>query len=162
MKQIKIIFAIIVFALISKSFSQVDKEYILFSTAVFDVLQQDFSAIEGRIEYRGIEFYSILKPQVGLMANTEGALHFYAGIFIDIPVTGFIHLSPSFAPGIYFSNGSKDLGSLLEFRSQIEINIKLPKEFRAGLSFNHISNATLGRFNPGVESLVLTIHFPLY
>ena len=162
MKHSKIIFTLFVFLLFSKSFSQVSDKYISFSTAVFNVLQQDHPVMEGRIEFRGIEFYSILKPHVGLMANTEGALHFYAGIFIDIPVTGFLYVSPSFAPGIYFSNGSKDLGSLLEFKSQIELCIKLHKEFRIGLSFNHISNATLGRFNPGVESLALTFHFPLY
>jgi hypothetical protein len=162
MKQIIIIFALIVFVLIPKSFSQVSKEYILFSTAVFDVLQQDHSAIEGRVEYRGTEFYSTFKPLAGAMANTEGAVYFYAGMFIDIPVTGFLYITPSFAPGIYFSNGSKDLSFVLEFRSQIELIIKLDKEIRIGISFNHISNASLGILNPGVESIALTYHFPLH
>jgi hypothetical protein len=145
----------------SESFAGGGRKYISFSTAVFDILQQESTAYEGRIEYQGTEFYSNLKPITGLMLNTDGAVHLYAGIFVDIPITNFLYFSPSFAPGLYLNQKSKDLYFLLEFRSQIEIAFKLGSEIKVGVSFNHISNASLGKVNPGVESIALTYHFPL-
>jgi hypothetical protein len=137
------------------------RNYISFSTAVFDILQQDSPAFEGRLEYRGTRIYSDFKPLTGVMANTSGALHIFAGVCLDISLFSFLDFSPSFAPGVYFHDKSKDLNFLLEFRSQIELNFKLGNDIKVGLSFNHISNASLGKANPGVESIALTYHFPL-
>jgi len=145
----------------SESFAGDGRKYISFSTAVFDILQQESTAFEGRIEYRGIEFYSDFKPLTGVMLNTGGAVHLFAGIFIDIPIFDFLYFSPSFAPGLYFNKKSKNLHFLLEFRSQVEIAFKIGNEIKVGVSFNHISNASLGKVNPGVESIALTYYFPL-
>jgi hypothetical protein len=143
------------------SFAQEGREYISFSTAVFDVVQEDKTSFEGRIEYHGREFYSFLKPLTGVMANTDGAIYLFTGVLTDIPITGFFYISPSFAPGIYFNQYSKDLHFLLEFRSQIELAFKFDSDIKVGLSFNHISNAGLGNKNPGVESVAITYYFPL-
>ncbi|MGB5847273.1 MAG: acyloxyacyl hydrolase [Ignavibacteriaceae bacterium] len=95
------------------------------------------------------------------MVNTEGAIHIYLGLYYDVPLTDFLFLTPSFAPGLYAKNSSKDLNFALEFQSQIEISFKFVNGARVGVSFNHISNATLGEENPGVESLALTYIIPL-
>ena len=60
-----------------------------------------------------------------------------------------------------FKNYSKDLHFALEFKSQIDLIFNISKEFMAGLSFNHISNASLGDQNPGVESIAITFLLPL-
>lgn len=135
-------------------------KYISLSSAVFDILQQDFTSLEGRIEYRGPELEWMARPIAGLMANTDGALHLYSGFVLDIRIFPFLYLSPSFAPGIYFKSKSKDLNFFLEFRSQIELMIVLHEDKRIGVGFNHISNANLGKTNPGVESIAVTYHFP--
>lgn len=145
----------------SESYAGDGREYISFSTAVFDILQQESTAFEGRIEYRGTKIYSDFKPITGIMLNTSGAVHLFAGVCLDIPLFSFLDFSPSFAPGVYFCHDSKDLNFLLEFRSQIELAFKLAKEIKVGVSFNHISNASLGSANPGVESIAITYHFPL-
>ena len=72
-----------------------------------------------------------------------------------------VFLIPSFAPGIYYGGKSKDLNFDLEFRSQIEISYFLKNDMKIGLNFNHISNASLGKPNVGVESLGITFVFPL-
>jgi hypothetical protein len=138
-----------------------NKKHISFSTAIFDVLQQDNPSFEGRVEVRGSEISWLLRPLTGFMANTDGAVHLYGGVSIDIPLFSFLYFSPSFAPGVYYKSNSKDLHFLLEFRSQIELAVKLDNDIRMGLSFNHISNASFGKKNPGVESLAVTYHFPL-
>lgn len=160
----KILFIlIIIFSLnsISELFAGDSRKHIAFSTAVFDVLQQDNPSFEGRVEVRGSEISWLLRPLTGFMANTDGAVHLYGGVLVDIPLFSFLYFSPSFAPGVYYKSNSKDLYFLLEFRSQIELAVKLDNDIRVGLSFNHISNASFGSKNPGVESLAITYSFPL-
>ena len=50
----------------------------------------------------------------------------------------------------------------LEFRSQIELAVRLENDIRVGVSFSHISNASFGEENPGVESLALTYVIPFW
>lgn len=143
------------------SAAQDEKNYLALSTAIFDILQQDHLAFEGRLELRMNQVDWFVKPLGGIMANTDGAIHTFLGIFIEVPVTSYLFLSPSFAPGIYYKGNSKDLDFLLEFRSQFEITFKLTSGTKFGVSFNHISNASLGETNPGVESLAISYFFPL-
>lgn len=137
------------------------KDYLSLSAAFFDVLQNNVSSLEGRIEYRANSADWIVKPLVGMMANTDGARFIFSGLFIELQVTEFFSLIPSFAPGVYIKNYSKDLHFVLEFRSQIEAIFSIAGKFRTGLSFNHISNASLGEENPGVESIAFTIQIPV-
>jgi len=152
---------VFIFAFSSISFGKGPGDYISISTAIFDVLQNDIPSIEGRIEYRVNSAEWLLKPFAGFMANADGGRYIYAGLFFEISITDFFSLIPSFAPGFYIKNFSKDLHSLLEFRSQIEAVIALSKNLRAGFSFNHISNASLGESNPGVESVAFTVQLPV-
>jgi lipid A 3-O-deacylase len=145
----------------SNSLAGGTKDYISFSTALFDFLQNDVTSLEARIEYRVNSVKWQLKPFAGLMANTDGGEYIYSGVFYEIPITKFLNLVPSFAPGLYFKNNSKDLHFVLEFRSQLEAIFVLSNKIRAGLSFNHISNASLGKVNPGVESIAFTVQLPV-
>jgi hypothetical protein len=138
-----------------------ERNYIALSTAVFDILQQSDPSFEARAEFRLGKVNLLAHPFSGVMANTEGAMHVYLGLYYDIQLTDFLFFTPSFAPGLYAKNKSKDLKFALEFRSQIEISFNLTNGSRVGISFNHISNATLGKENPGVESLALTYLIPL-
>jgi len=145
----------------SNSLAGGSKDYISFSTALFDFLQNDVTSLEARIEYRVNSLTWQLKPFVGLMANTDGGEYIYSGVFYEIPITKFLNLVPSFAPGLYFKNNSKDLHFVIEFRTQLEAIFVLPNKLRAGFSFNHISNASLGKANPGVESIAITFQLPV-
>jgi hypothetical protein len=145
---------------ISDTYSQ-DNNYITFSSAVFDILQQDNSSSEGRVEFRFNKIDWQIKPFGGVMANTDGAVHLFSGFYIDIPLASFLYITPSFAPGFYHKGKSKNLEFALEFRSQLELAIRLENNTKVGVSFNHISNASLGKINPGVESIAVIYYFPL-
>jgi len=142
------------------SFPQ-EKNYIALSSAMFDILQQDEPSYEMRAEFRVGKVEFLANPFGGIMVNTAGAIHLYAGLYYDIFITDEFIITPSFAPGFYESSDSKDLGYALEFRSQLEISLRFAHGGRIGFSFNHISNAILGDINPGVESLALTYIIPL-
>jgi hypothetical protein len=140
--------------------AQSGHRHISFSTAVFDVLQQDKMSLEGRIEYRGLEFIEALRPLTGLMANTDGAIYFYSGVVFEFSLFPFLYFTPSFAPGIYYQSKSKNLDFFLEFRSQFELTFVFENDVRIGFSFNHISNASIGVTNPGVESIAISYYIP--
>jgi len=142
------------------SFTQ-DRNYIAISSAVFDILQQDDASSETRFEFRYGKDKFLVQPFNGVMINTEGAMHIYFGLYYDIKVAGYLYITPSFAPGLYARRNSKDLKFALEFRSQLEVSFRFNNDVRIGFSFNHISNASLGIENPGVESLAVTYIVPL-
>ncbi|MFC2135221.1 acyloxyacyl hydrolase [Bacteroidota bacterium] len=141
-------------------FAQEDKFYLAFSAAAFDVLQKDKTSLEGRIEYRFYKKDWIVNPFSGVMYNIHNAFHFYFGFLLDIPLSDKITLTPSFAPGLYYEGESKRLGLSIQFRSQLELSFKMEDESKFGISFNHISNASLADSNPGVESFALTYIVP--
>jgi hypothetical protein len=90
------------------------------------------------------------------MINGDDGKYFYAGLRKDIKASKKIYFTPSFAVGYYDQGKSKDLGYDLEFRSQLELSYQLESANRIAISINHISNASLGEQNPGVESMVIS------
>jgi len=136
------------------------KEYISFSSAVFDFLQKENTSLEARVEYHGPEFTWVVKPLTGLMTNTDGAIYFYGGVVFDIPLLSFLFLSPSLALGIYYTSESKELNFIFDFHTQIELALLLNNDLRVGISYNHVSNAGLGPPNSGVESIGISYFFP--
>ena len=67
---------------------------------------------------------------------------------------GFLTVTPSFTPGFYKEGEGKDLGHPLEFKSEVQLSFDLSKNTNLGMSYNHISNASLGDKNPGANSYV--------
>ena len=47
----------------------------------------------------------------------------------------------------------KDMGSPLEFKSEIEFNFAISNNLIFGVTLNHISNANIGSKNPGSDSI---------
>ena len=46
----------------------------------------------------------------------------------------------------------KILGHIVEFKSEVQLSLDLPKDSQFGFSYNHLSNASLGDKNPGANS----------
>ena len=137
-----------------------DPDFIAFSAGVFD-LGKNQTAAEGRLEYRSDFRLWFFKPFAGVMATSDGAAYGYAGVLVDIFFGDRSVASLSFAPGAYTKGSGKNLGHELEFRSQVELAYRFDDRARLGLALSHMSNASIGRKNPGAESLVLTYAVPL-
>ena len=131
-----------------------------FAAGAFDV-GKDETAFEGRVEYRpDIDFW-YFRPFAGAMATSDGGAYGYAGILLDLRLGEHFVTTLSFAPGAYHKGSGKNLGHELEFRSQIELAYRFADRSRLGVAFSHMSNASLGRKNPGTENLLLTYAVPL-
>ena len=96
-------------------------------------------------------FLGTLSPITGAMITADNAAYFYTGIQAQYKM-GKIHLTPSFTPGIYEQGDGKDLGHLVEFKSEVQLSLNLFENSQLGMSYNHISNASLGDKNPGANS----------
>ena len=96
-------------------------------------------------------FLGNLSPITGAMITGDSATYFYTGVQANYKVGSF-NLTPSFSPGYYNAGDGKDLGHALEFKSEVQLSLELPQDSQFGFSYNHLSNASLGDKNPGVNS----------
>ena len=96
-------------------------------------------------------FLGNLSPITGAMITADSAAYFYTGVQAQYKF-GSMNITPSFTPGIYNQGDGKDLGHPLEFKSEVQLSLDLPKSSQLGFSYNHLSNASLGDKNPGANS----------
>ena len=92
-----------------------------------------------------------IKPVTGFMLTADSASYLYTGIQAEYSI-GRLNLIPSFTPGLYHEGDGKDLGHLVEFKSELQLSLDLSPSTEFGFSYNHISNASLGEKNPGANS----------
>ena len=105
-------------------------------------------------------FLGKLSPITGGFLTENNAFYLYTGAQAEYDL-GLFTITPSFAPGYYNSGDGKDLGSALEFKSEIQMSLNLSNSTEFGMSYNHISNASLGDKNPGANSYMINFlkHF---
>ena len=99
-------------------------------------------------------FLGKLSPISGGFLTEKSAFYLYTGAQAEYNL-GLFTITPSFAPGYYNSGDGKDLGSALEFKSEIQMSLNLSDSTEFGMSYNHISNASLGDKNPGANSYMI-------
>ena len=96
-------------------------------------------------------FLGNLSPITGALITADSAGYIYTGVQAQYKL-GVLNFTPSFTPGLYFEGDGKDLGHLIEFKSELQISLDLSRSSELGFSYNHISNASLGDKNPGANS----------
>ena len=96
-------------------------------------------------------FFGNLSPITGVLITADNASYVYTGVQAQYKL-GALNFTPSFTPGLYHEGDGKDLGHLIEFKSELQISLDLSKTSELGFSYNHISNASLGDKNPGANS----------
>ena len=96
-------------------------------------------------------FLGKLSPITGGFLTENSAVYVYSGAQVEYDL-GPLKITPSFAPGYYNSGNGKDLGYPLEFKSEVQMSLNLSDSTEMGVSYNHISNASLGTKNPGANS----------
>jgi lipid A 3-O-deacylase len=136
--------------------------YIDLAAGVFDALGEGAgqAAAAGRIELRWGEKLFFVGPALGLMANTDGGVFGYAGLYADIAYGNFI-ITPLGGIGAYDRGHGKDLGGTFQFRIGIGLAYEFEDRSRLGLRVDHISNAHLHDRNPGEEEILMSYSIPI-
>ena len=85
------------------------------------------------------------------MLTADNAKYLYTGVQAQYKF-GLLNIVPSFTPGLYGEGDGKDLGHVLEFKSEVQLSLDLSDKTELGFSYNHLSNASLGDKKPGANS----------
>ena len=146
--------------------SPADPPRIALGGGAFDVIPDDKKDGAGTAallwgEYRFGDVLWVLSPFVGVSGTSKGAFYGYFGFGVDINFGSSWVLTPNVAGGYFNRGGGIDLGSWWEFRTGAELDYRLPDQRRLGVAFYHMSNAGLGKKNPGEESATLVFTVPL-
>tara|TARA_B110000444_G_scaffold259922_1_gene305222 strand:+ start:50 stop:808 length:759 start_codon:yes stop_codon:yes gene_type:complete len=96
-----------------------------------------------------------IAPISGGFVTGKSSVYLYTGIEGQYDI-GPIKILPSFAPGYYQKGDGKDLGSVLEFKSEVKIGFDIFENSQLGYSYSHISNNDWGKTNPGTDNQQIT------
>jgi len=99
-------------------------------------------------------FLGKISPITGGFLTEKNAYYIYTGAQAEYNL-GLVTITPSFAPGYYNYGDGKDLGHPLEFKTEVQMSLNLSDSVEFGMSYNHISNASLGDKNPGANSYMI-------
>jgi lipid A 3-O-deacylase len=137
----------------------------------FDVIENHpiNPAFDYRLEYRSgysllanwTEPYVSIRPFGGFEGTSDGAAYGLGGFLFDIPLGKHFFITESEGVGLFDSGDGKDMGSSIEFRSQLEAGYKFDNQSRVSIAINHISNAGISQRNPGEESAVAYYSLPI-
>lgn len=130
----------------------------------FDVAREKHELSRGTTAVFGIDLRIGRKlwyagPIFGVLANHQGAVFGYGGLYFDLShnLRRRWRFSPFFTAGGYRQGDSKPLtGGTIAFQIGATLSYELDDRSRLGLSFTHISNAFIYDSNPGAESVLLT------
>ena len=107
-------------------------------------------------------FLKIFKPKIGFLGTSENAFYGYGGVSVDFFMGDckcFL-LTPSFAAGWYVDGDEIKMYNRIEFMSGGDLSYRFRNNVRVGVGVYHISNAGLGKENPGSESIILKYQIP--
>ena len=92
-----------------------------------------------------------ISPITGGFVTENLGAYIYTGVEWNLNI-GSLLFTPSFAPGLYHKGDGKDLGHILEFKTEVQFSYELSASTNFGFSYNHLSNANLAKDNPGANS----------
>ena len=145
------------------SFTDESNNDIAFYTGKFDIKDEvgdDETTLFG-FEHRNPNLFRTtlfgkLAPVSGAFLTGKGSTYVYTGVEAQYNL-GPLTFTPSFAPGLYEKGDGKDLGDVLEFKSELKISLNILGDTSLGFTHSHISNNDWGSVNPGSDNQSLMI-----
>ena len=135
---------------------------ISFYVGTFDVIDKegdDQASLLGMVHKNTNLFRDTMlgkfSPITGGFVTGKNSVYLYTGIEGEYNI-GSLKIYPSFAPGYYEKGDGKDLGGVLELKSEIKLGFDISENSEIGFSYSHISNNTWGDINPGADSQHIT------
>ena len=159
-KILRVLTILVIFS--SQVLADDDKKELSFYTGTFDVIDKegdDKTTLFG-IEHKNPDlfrdtFLGKFKPVSGAFITGNSSVYLYTGIEGQYGL-GPLKISPSFTPGYYEKGDGKDLGSVLEFKSEIKFGLDIFENSKLSYSYSHISNNDWGDTNPGTDNQQIT------
>ena len=162
MKLKLLVFLALLNFMVSPALAEEGNKEISFYTGTFDVIDKegdDQTSLFG-IEHKNPNlfrdtFLGKFSPVSGGFMTGDSSVYLYTGVEGQYGI-GRLKILPSFTPGYYEKGNGKDLGSALEFKSEIKLGIDIFENSKIGYSYSHISNNDWGDTNPGTDNQQIT------
>ncbi|MBD1172666.1 acyloxyacyl hydrolase [Pelagibacterales bacterium SAG-MED05] len=162
MKLKHLIFLALFSFILNPALAEEGNKEILVYTGTFDVIDKegdDQTSLFG-IEHKNPNlfrntFLGKFSPVSGGFMTGDSSVYLYTGVEGQYGI-GRLKILPSFTPGVYEKGNGKDLGSTLEFKSEIKLGFDIFENSKIGYSYSHISNNDWGETNPGTDNQQIT------
>ena len=148
--------------LLSSSLADDKNNDVSFYIGTFDVIDKegDDKATLFGVEHKNSELFrntalGKFSPISGGFITGKNSVYLYTGVEGEYNI-GSLKIYPSFAPGYYEKGNGKDLGSVLEFKSEIKVGLDIFENSKLSYSYSHISNNDWGDINPGTDNQQIT------
>ena len=146
----------------SQNISNAGNNDLSFYTGQFDIKDQvgdDETSLLG-IEHKNPNlfrdtFLGKFSPITGGFVTGKGAAYLYTGVEGQYKL-GPIKVLPSFSPGYYQKGSGKDLGDVLEFKTELKFGFDIFENSNIGYTYSHISNNDWGKVNPGADNQAIS------
>ena len=169
MKKIKFIFIVALLNIFFINFTIAEEKNLIedskktelnFYTGLFDFSDKGKKSTLFGFEHQDEElfrdtFLGKFKPVTGAFMTGKSSVYLYTGVEAQYGI-GPLKILPSFAPGYYKKGDGKDLGDVLEFKSEIKVGLDIFENSKLSYSYSHISNNDWGKTNPGTDNQQIT------
>ena len=149
------------FAVSGAALAQDDVGRIFGGVGVFDILDEDTVPAFELQWIPGVRFFDVIAPFVGGFATTDGAFYGGFGFGAEFVLDDTYVVMPFTGIGLFEDGGGKDLGSVAEFRSGVDLGYRFAYGGQLSVTFTHVSNANISDRNPGTELLMFRYGHPL-
>ncbi|KPQ08248.1 MAG: Lipid A 3-O-deacylase (PagL) [Rhodobacteraceae bacterium HLUCCA12] len=119
-------------------------------------------SFEGFAGWRGAPVWHGFQPTVGASLSNRGEGWVGAGLAYTWRAAqqpGFLRVAVM--PGLYRQGNGRNLGGAIEFRSSLEVGLRLRSGGEVALGVAHRSNAGIYNTNPGLNTAYLGYSMPL-
>ena len=155
-------FLVLLSLMLSSASADETNDELSFYAGTFDLIDEegdDQTTLFG-IEHKNPElfrdtFLGKFSPVSGGFLTGKNSVYLYTGVEGQYDI-GPLKILPSFTPGFYEKGSGKDLGSALEFKSEIKFGLDIFENTKIGYSYSHISNNDWGDTNPGTDNQQIT------
>ena len=86
-------------------------------------------------------FLGNVSPVTGVFLTENSAVYFYSGVEWNFDLGG-INFTPSFTPGLYEQGDGKDLGHVVEFKSEVQATYNISDKSSIAVSYTHLTLPT--------------------
>ena len=106
--------------------------------------------------YESRKFGPLQRGQ-SISLTDQGGLWLGYGFIRKITLSESISLNFDLFPGIYFKNNEEDLGGWLMFRSGLELEYTIDPSWKVSLGYDHRSSGDIWEYNPGMETIKISL-----
>lgn len=112
---------------------------------------------EVQYSFYGNRKFGPLQSGQSISITDQGGLWLGYGFIRKVNLSDNINLNLDFFPGFYLQNSEEDLGGWLMFRSGLELEYLINTRWRLSLGYDHRSSGDLWEYNPGMETIKISI-----